>query len=92
MERSTHDLSISDIHGNLSQLIRRMEQLEKIASFSSGKDMLIFLGDYINRGEHSYQVLEYVRNLSSRSQGNIVSIEGNHEDAFLDFIDGWMYG
>lgn len=80
--------AISDIHGHYHQLHRWIAQLEHIESFASGKDTLILLGDYINRGKHSYRVLEFIQNLSCRSVGNIVVLRGNHEDDFLEFIDG----
>lgn len=80
--------AISDIHDHYHQLHRRMAQLEHIESFSSRKDTLILLGDYINRGKHSCWVLEFIQNLSCRSQSNIVALRGNYEDGFLEFIDG----
>ncbi len=53
-------------------------------------DTLVFLGDYVDRGPCSAQVIEYVRNLSGRTRAKVVALRGNHEDAWLRVIDrGW---
>lgn len=50
--------------------------------------MLILLGDYIDQGLESYKTVELIWNLSQSLEGSIVVLRGNHEDAFLEFIDG----
>lgn len=67
---------ISDIHGEYDLF---MKMLEKI-SFSKD-DLLIILGDVVDRGKDSIKILEYIMNKS-----NIEFILGNHEKMFLDFV------
>jgi len=57
--------------------------------------MLIFLGDYIDRGTDSKKVVEEVINL--KSQYHIITLLGNHEKMLLDIlqkslpIETWLF-
>src|SRR5437762_1663815 len=52
-----------DIHGDLEALLRVTRQLPELDS----GDTLVFLGDYVDRGPQSAQVVEYVRTLPTPS-------------------------
>ena len=81
---------IGDVHGHYDGL---MQLLEAIAP--GEKDEVYFLGDLIDRGPKSSQVLQFVR------QSGYVSLLGNHEQMLLEaFPDGkvsmpslqaWLY-
>jgi serine/threonine protein phosphatase 1 len=72
---------ISDIHGRYEKLLRALE-----LSGYSQSDRLIFLGDYINRGERSHEVVEYLIDMS-KNQDNIF-LRGNHEEMVLQLSEG----
>lgn len=72
-------IAIGDIHGELNQLRTLMAKLPRLDK----QDTLVFLGDYIDRGPHSKQVVEYVRYLPRMLNAKIVALRGNHEDAWL---------
>lgn len=72
---------IGDIHGNLSKL---KKLISRIKSEIEPDDTIIFLGDYIDRGPESYEVIEYLIDLSSRYK--TVFLTGNHEDMFIRFV------
>jgi diadenosine tetraphosphatase ApaH/serine/threonine PP2A family protein phosphatase len=74
-------LAIGDIHGAIGPLQRLLRRLQPCR-----EDTLIFLGDYIDRGEDSRAVLEYLIDLESRYR--CVFLKGNHEDMFLSSCDG----
>jgi serine/threonine protein phosphatase 1 len=78
--------AIGDVHGDLDGLKRvfeRMPSLEK-------DDTVVFVGDYVDRGPCSAEVVEFVRNLASTGPVRVVALRGNHEDAWLRVIaDGW---
>lgn len=80
-------LAIGDIHGDLVAL----ETLLGKAGAFDVEDTIVFLGDYVDRGPQSAQVIEFVRKvLPSRTDARIVCLRGNHEDAWLRVIDrGW---
>lgn len=70
---------MSDIHGCLDILKKNIDSIK----FEKG-DKLILLGDYIDYGFNSYETLKYVYNLRDKA----IILMGNHEKAFLDFLDG----
>jgi serine/threonine protein phosphatase 1 len=78
--------AIGDIHGELEQLFKLLACLPTLDK----DDTLVFLGDYIDRGPKSKQVVDYIRDLPSHSPAKIVALRGNHEDAWLRVLDqGW---
>lgn len=75
-----------DIHGELASLERVLEQLPPLTS----RDTLVFLGDYVDRGPSSAQVVARVMALPERTPARVVALRGNHEDAWLRVLDeGW---
>ena len=51
---------MSDIHGCLNEFIRRIHDLDDLESVKTGRDKLILLGDYIDRGPENYKVMQKV--------------------------------
>jgi serine/threonine protein phosphatase 1 len=73
--------AIGDVHGEFYKLKALMDRL------NPEKDSkIIFVGDYIDRGSFSYEVVDYLVELSKKF--DCVFIEGNHENMFMDFISG----
>ncbi len=66
---------IGDIHGELEKL---MKVIAKISVDYQPSDLLIFLGDYIDRGYYSFEVVTYLLNLQKSM--NCFFLMGNHED------------
>jgi serine/threonine protein phosphatase 1 len=79
---------ISDIHGCFFTF---QELLSKI-SFSKN-DELILLGDYVNRGQRSKEVLDKIIELQQDNY-KIIALRGNHEDMIFDSIalENWTAG
>lgn len=71
---------IGDIHGCLDQL----KELLGLLPLNS-KSLLIFLGDYIDRGPDPKGVVSFL--LELRKQYSCFFLMGNHEQLLLDFID-----
>lgn len=67
---------LSDIHGNISALQDVFEDQK-----SSSVDGLILLGDIIDYGQHSNEVIDY---LEKQDINIICNIWGNHEDAICN--------
>lgn len=65
--------AISDIHGCYDEF---MALLRKISL--QEEDELILLGDYIDRGPKSYEMLKWLENVPA----NVVTLKGNHDDGF----------
>lgn len=78
--------AIGDIHGDLSALQRIFERLP----LPEEGDSIVFLGDYVDRGPSSAQVIQFIRQLGQRGPAKVIALRGNHEDAWLRVIDrGW---
>jgi serine/threonine protein phosphatase 1 len=74
---------IGDIHGCLDMIKRLIDRI----NWQPGNDRLIFLGDYIDRGENSKGVVDFILALSRCSSG-VECLIGNHEALFLDYLNG----
>lgn len=75
--------AVGDIHGCLDHL----QQLIRMLPIRKEKDLLVFIGDYIDRGFDSQGVVEYVRHLRENLCETICLL-GNHEQMFLDYLKG----
>jgi serine/threonine protein phosphatase 1 len=77
--------AIGDVHGCLVEL-RRLEQLIALdALHTAGEKWLVLLGDYIDRGPQSAQVIDHL--LAPPADGfRRFSLAGNHEQMLLDFL------
>jgi serine/threonine protein phosphatase 1 len=74
---------IGDIHGCLDMLKRLMDKI----AWEPSKDRLIFLGDYIDRGENPKGVVDYILALR-RCSDQVECLMGNHETLFLNYLNG----
>jgi serine/threonine protein phosphatase 1 len=74
---------IGDIHGCLEMLKSLMDGLD----WDPDRDGLIFLGDYIDRGEDPKGVVDLILEISGEGR-SVQCLMGNHEDLFLEFLEG----
>jgi serine/threonine protein phosphatase 1 len=81
--------AIGDIHGRYDLLKQLLEMIEADAAGAPTGDekVLIFLGDYVDRGAHSNRVLEHLSR-PPPAGFKMVCLKGNHEDMLLQFLDG----
>ena len=75
--------AIGDIHGCHRGLKGLLEYIQP-----GSDDLVVALGDYIDRGENSRGVIELL--LELRETTNFVGIRGNHEQMLLNVLDGSM--
>ena len=75
-------LAIGDIHGNLARLHSLFHRMD----YRAEEDLLIFLGDYIDRGEQSAECLKFVMELSEKSP-HVITLTGNHEAMMLNYFE-----
>lgn len=78
-------LAIGDIHGCFGKLSALVEQVAP-----GQDDRVIFLGDYIDRGSQSRQVLEFLIDFRARFPATVY-LRGNHEQMLLDARGGDPY-
>jgi len=71
---ATKILIVADLHGDLTALYSALRIRSDL-----GCDTVIFLGDYIDRGPSSLDVLEKVFSLKIAEPDKIILLRGNHE-------------
>jgi serine/threonine protein phosphatase 1 len=75
-------IAIGDIHGCFDPFC---ELVEKKIRISKG-DRLVLLGDYIDRGDKSREVVDYIIDLMDYGF-DIIGLMGNHESMMLDSVE-----
>jgi len=71
---------IGDIHGDLESLTQVLKTSDFLQGTRSGEhSLLIFLGDYGDRGTYSPEVYSVVLNLKVNFPENVIMMRGNHE-------------
>ncbi len=74
---------IGDIHGCIEELD------ELVTAARSRTSHLVFLGDYVNRGPHSREVIDFlIRLQQTKGISTSFIMGGNHDQAFLDSLVG----
>lgn len=82
LDPSARLLAIGDIHGCRSQLLDLLDQVGPTPA-----DRLVFLGDYIDRGPDSAEVITDLLNLRQLLPSTVF-LRGNHEQMLLDVLAG----
>lgn len=79
---------VGDVHGRHDLLIRLLRKIANdAAQFDDDRQFrLIFLGDYIDRGDDSRSVLSTLSALHQGDSQQITFLLGNHEAALLAFL------
>lgn len=79
MKTNNRLIAICDIHGEIEKLNELLKQLAP-----KKDDTIVFLGDYIDRGLNSKEVIERLITLSQET--NCIFLKGNHEDLLLKIL------
>jgi serine/threonine protein phosphatase 1 len=79
-------IAIGDIHGHAAKLSALLRVIQRWgAEHAATKEtQLVFLGDYIDRGPQSAEVLQKVRELQA---AGAVCLRGNHEDLMIKSVE-----
>ncbi|TLX72980.1 serine/threonine protein phosphatase [Labilibacter sediminis] len=92
MEDPKRVIAIGDIHGCFDPLKKLIEDKIKLQK----TDRIIFLGDYVDRGPQSKEVVDYIISLQEK-EFDIITLMGNHESMLLNaftedqYIPLWLY-
>jgi serine/threonine protein phosphatase 1 len=86
--------AVGDVHGRLDALqplIRTIaDDLE--AAPPSQPAMLVFLGDYVDRGPESRGVVDMILRMKGQAGLEVRTLKGNHEEALLQFLAQPTFG
>ncbi len=75
---------IGDVHGCYDELQMLLDKIQ----FDSSTDSLIFVGDLINRGPKSLDVLRFIKSLGTSAQ----TVLGNHDISLIAYTIGVYHG
>jgi len=70
-------LAIGDMHGHFTRLLSVFHKI----NFNPDKDLLILLGDYIDRGDENMRCFRWAMEMSEKK--NVIALRGNHEQMML---------
>lgn len=81
--------AIGDIHGEITLLKSLYSKiLTLIEDTHDQNPVIVFLGDYVDRGEDSKAVLDFLMDLKDTDTLSHVFIKGNHEDLMIQASEG----
>ena len=91
--------AVGDVHGRHDLLARLLDRIFEDAAAYETTPKIVFLGDYIDRGEHARDTIDLLIELAERPEAETVFLMGNHEQMLLRFLrdpssgSGWLrYG
>ena len=79
-------IAIGDIHGNDRALKDLLAQIQGVVAPS---DTVVFLGDYVDRGEQSKECINRIISFSKNTEARVVTLLGNHEEWLLRTADDY---
>jgi hypothetical protein len=89
---NNHFILISDIHGQYDKLLTLWSNLEETVGQQNLYDnyVIVFLGDYVDKGSHSKECIEWLIELKKKRKSNTTHfVLGNHDLAFGMFMKVW---
>ncbi|MDO9106954.1 MAG: metallophosphoesterase family protein [Methylovulum sp.] len=76
---------IGDIHGRYDLLSALIEKIKQDAADFSGQFVMVYLGDFIDRGLFSRDVIDFILG-DVQADIDYIYLRGNHEQTLLDFL------
>ena len=77
---------VGDVHGRNDLVISLAERLLAKVEAANREWRIVFVGDYIDRGEESSEVLSVLQLLVRLQPERIICLKGNHEQMMLNFL------
>jgi serine/threonine protein phosphatase 1 len=80
--------AVGDIHGCLDPLNRLLDLIRRDwqAYGPDRRPLLVFCGDYVDRGLHSAEVIDALIALQAQGDIQTCCLKGNHEQSFMRFL------
>ena len=78
---------VGDVHGRADLLLELLELIfAEARDWGDDPPRLVFLGDYVDRGEGARDTLDLLLEISGWSEVEPVFLMGNHEQMMLRFL------
>lgn len=88
---ATRLYAVGDIHGRIDLLRALHDRIRDDARDYAGRRVLIYLGDYVDRGDGSRQVIELLLD-HPLDRFETIRLMGNHEDMMSGFLEDASIG
>ena len=77
--------AIGDIHGCLGELTSLHKKIFTNEEFNPKEDLIVYLGDYIDRGKNSKGVINQILKLKN-NKIKTINLMGNHDEFMINFL------
>ena len=77
--------AVGDLHGRLDLLVKLWAIIEADAAQSAVQKVVVFVGDYVDRGPDSKGVINFLLSAQLKD-GVVLCLRGNHDQSVLDFL------
>ncbi len=84
--------SVGDIHGRADLFEKMIERIRADSATVGQRPRIVLLGDYVDRGPGSRQVLDRIIRLKEETWCDVEALMGNHEEALVQFLREPGYG
>ena len=86
--------AVGDVHGRLDVLGPLLRDIaeDALAERPDHRPLLVFLGDYVDRGPDSRGVIDLILQMQAWQKFEVRALKGNHEEALLQFLDEPAFG
>lgn len=78
--------AVGDVHGRADLLAMLLDRIDADREMRGGRGGIVFLGDYVDRGDQSREVLELLLERVGEARPPVF-LMGNHERMLLDFVE-----
>jgi serine/threonine protein phosphatase 1 len=78
--------AVGDVHGRADLLAQVLTSIREDARETPGEGVVVFLGDYVDRGPASREVIDLLIEASSDEGLRWRFLRGNHDQSVLDFL------
>jgi serine/threonine protein phosphatase 1 len=92
---STHGAlvyAVGDIHGRADLLEPLLASVQADALQAGAAPTIVFVGDYVDRGAGSRQVVDLVCALQDAGEATVHALRGNHDDCLVRFLHEPEFG
>jgi serine/threonine-protein phosphatase 2B catalytic subunit len=79
---------VGDIHGNYFDFLKILTKIGDLDEASTGS--VLFLGDYVDRGVNSVEVITFIMALKINYPQAIILLRGNHESRCMTITYNFM--
>jgi len=79
---TTFTYAVGDIHGSYTKLVNLFKHCTTHCGANTSR--FVFIGDYVDRGRRSRDVVSFLMKAQSDAPDRIVCLRGNHEDMLIN--------